>query len=271
MRVFAISLNAIDWKLRSGAMKAFMPLQFPAILGHDIAGTVETVGASVTRYHKGDRVMGYVTQAYAELIVAKEEAFALIPEGMSFETAAALPVVLLTGEQLINQGAKVKSGQTVLVTGALGSVGRSAVHAALKAGCTVIAGVRGAEKTKAMTLGVADAVAIDDESDVKRLAPYEVVADTVGGPVGKMLVALTKSGGTFATVVGVPENAKDHPDVHVTMVSSQPNSATLERLAKDVAAGEFEIPIGRSFPLKDAAEAHAVAEKGGVGKVLLIP
>ena len=101
-----------------------MPLQLPAILGRDIAGTVEAVGANVTRFHVGERVLGMVNHAYAELVAAKDEELALIPEGMSFETAASLPLVLLTGEQLVTRGAKVKAGQTVLVTGALALVGR---------------------------------------------------------------------------------------------------------------------------------------------------
>ena len=142
IRVAAISLNPIDWKLRSGDLKAFMALELPVILGRDVAGTVEAVGADVSRYHKGDRVLGLVQHGYAEMVTAKGENFALMPEAMSFETAASLPLVMLTGEQLIRQAAQVQTGQTVLVTGALGSVGRSAVHTALKAGCRVLAGVR---------------------------------------------------------------------------------------------------------------------------------
>lgn len=271
IRVAAISLNPIDWKLRSGDLKRFMPLELPTILGRDVAGTVEAVGADVSGFHKGDRVLGLVQHGYAEMVVSKTEDFALVPEGMNFEIAASLPLVMLTGDQLIRQAAQVQSGQTVLVTGALGSVGRSAVHVALQAGCRVLAGVRAQQKAEAMALGVSDAVAIDEETDLMRLAPYDVVADTVGHDVGKRLVALVGTGGVFASVLGDPENAKDRSDVRFAPMMAHADPVTLARMASEVQRGEFVIPIGRRFPLKDAALAQETAEKGGIGKVLLIP
>lgn len=271
VRVAAISLNPVDWKLRSGDLKARMPLELPTILGRDAAGTVEAVGANVSGFHIGDRVLGLVQHGYAEWVTSKAEDFAPMPEGMSFETAASLPLVTLTGEQLIRQAAQAQAGQTVLVTGALGSVGRSAVHTALKAGCRVLAGVRGAQKAEAMELGVADVVAIDDDADIGRLAPYDVVADTVGYDVAKKLVAMVRPGGVFASVLGDPPNAKDRSDVRFASMMAHPDPATLARMAQEVQQGEFEIPIGRRFPLKDAALAQETAEKGGIGKVLLIP
>jgi len=272
VRVAVSSLNPVDWKLRSGALKEYMPLELPAILGCDVAGTVEVVGADVAGYQPGDRVLGLVQiGGYAEMVTGKAEGFALMPEGMSFETAAALPLVMLTGEQLISEAAKAQAGQTVLVTGALGSVGRSAVHTALKAGCRVLAGVRANQKADALALGVADVVALDDDADLKRLAPYDVVADTVGQDAGKKLVALVSPGGVFASVLGDPPNAKDRSDVRFASMYAHADPVTLERMANEVQQGEFEIPIGRRFPLKAAAQAQETAEKGGVGKVLLLP
>jgi NADPH:quinone reductase-like Zn-dependent oxidoreductase len=271
VRVAAISLNPVDWKLRSGDLKKYMPLALPAILGRDVAGTVEAVGAEVAGFHVGDRVLGLVHHGYAEWVTSKGEYFALLPEGMSFETAASLPLVMLTGEQLIREAAAVQSGQTVLVTGALGGVGRSAVHTALKAGCRVLAGVRGAQKAKARTLGAADVVAIDDDDDLKRFAPYDVVADTVGHDVAQKLVALVRPGGVFASVLGDPPNAKERSDVRFAAMMAHSDPATLARMANDVQLGQFGIPIGRHFPLKDAALAQETAAQGGVGKVLLLP
>jgi len=271
VRVAAISLNPVDWKLRSGDLKDLMPLELPVILGRDAAGTVEAVGANVFGFHIGDRVLGLVQYGYAEWVTSKGEDFAPMPEGMSFETAASLPLVMLTGEQLIRQAAQVHAGQTILVTGALGSVGRSAVHTALKAGCRVLAGVRASQKAEALALGVADAVAIDDDGDMERLAPYDVVADTVGYDVAKKLVAQVSPGGVFASVLGDPPNAKERGDIRFASMMAHADPATLARMAQEVQQGEFEIPIGRRFPLKAAALAQETAEKGGVGKVLLIP
>lgn len=270
VRVAAISLNPIDWKLRSGNLKAYMPLELPVILGRDVAGTVEAVGTGVSDFHTGDRVLGFVRNAYAEFVTSRGEDFAPIPEGMGFETAAALPLVMLTGEQLIRQAAQAQAGQTVLVTGALGGVGRSAVHTALKAGCRVLAGVRAKQKAEAKALGVADVVAVDDDADLQRLAPYDVVADTVGHDVAAKLVALVRPGGVFASVLGDPANAKEHSDVRFASMMAHADPVMLARMAQEVQQGEFEIPIGRRFPLKDAALAQETAEKGGIGKVLLI-
>jgi NADPH:quinone reductase-like Zn-dependent oxidoreductase len=209
--------------------------------------------------------------AYAEMTVGEAADFALIPEGMDFETAASLPLVMLTGEQLVREGGKVQAGQTVLVTGALGSVGRSAVHAALKTGCRVIAGVRGSQKADVESLRVADVVALDDEADIQRLAPFDVVADTVGGAIAERLTATVKPGGIFASVVALPKDAGSYPHVQFTRIMAHPESATLSRMAAEVQNGEFSIPIGLRLPLAEAARAQAAGEKGGVGKILLIP
>jgi NADPH:quinone reductase-like Zn-dependent oxidoreductase len=98
----------------------------------------------------------------------------------------------------------------------------------------------------------------------------EVVADTIGGNVGDALMAKVKPGGTFASVVGPPPNARFHPAVKVEAFGSHPDGASMRSLAEDIANGKFKIPIDRTIPLADAAKAHAEAEKGGVGKVLLL-
>lgn len=271
VRVEAASINPVDWKLRSGHAKRMMPLEFPAILGRDVAGTVEAVGEGTTRFKVGDRVMGLVQHGYAELTTGGEEGFAPIPGGMSFETAAALPLVVLTGEQLIHEAAKVKPGQTVLVTGAVGSVGRVAVHAAMRAGARVIAGVRANQKDAAHALGVADVVDVDSPDELKALSRIDVVADTVGGDIASQLVPLMRDRGVFASVLGEPPNAKERADVRFASMMAHPDPETLARVANDVAEGQFEVPVGRRFPLHQAAEAQAIAEHGHVGKVILFP
>jgi NADPH:quinone reductase-like Zn-dependent oxidoreductase len=124
VRIRATSINPIDWKLRSGAAKERFPLELPEILGRDLSGEVDEAGASVVGFEKGMRVMGLANGTFAEYTVAKADVLAPIPDALSFEQAAALPLVLLTGTQLIERAIKLAAGQTVLVTGALGSVGR---------------------------------------------------------------------------------------------------------------------------------------------------
>ncbi len=118
-------------------------IAFPSIPGCDLAGTVLEVGEGVTAFEVGDRVMAMAPHTYAERCTVKASNLVNIPAGLEMTTAAALPLVTLMGDNLIQLGATVQPGQTVLITGALGSVGRSAVFAASQIGARIIAGVRG--------------------------------------------------------------------------------------------------------------------------------
>src|SRR5713226_5490563 len=139
VRVSATSINPADWKVRAGAVKDIIPVKFPYIPGCDLAGTVLEVGEGVTGFEPGDCVMAMAPHTYAELCTVKASNLVNIPAGLPMTTAAALPLVTLTGDNLIRLGANVQPGQTVLITGALGSVGRSAVFAASQIGARIIA------------------------------------------------------------------------------------------------------------------------------------
>src|SRR5215469_17860357 len=121
VRVSAAGVNPIDYKLRSGAMKAIMPLNFPAILGYDFSGVVRVVAPDVRDFAPGDKVFGRSASAYAQLVAADVVGIAKLPEKLALVDAAALPVILNTGEQLITKGTKIQHGQTVVITGALGA------------------------------------------------------------------------------------------------------------------------------------------------------
>ena len=153
VRVAASSVNPFDFKVRSGAMKDFIPLTFPAILGLDIAGTVESVGPGVTSFEAGDKVFALTSQAYAELRVVKAASLAKIPQGADLVNMAALPTVTMTGAQLASLALGGHTGVTLLVTGAVGNVGRSAVYTAKSRGATVIAGVLKRHVAKAQAIG----------------------------------------------------------------------------------------------------------------------
>ena len=270
IRLAASSVNPIDFKLRSGSQQKFRPLELPAVLGRDISGIVRSVGPHVTGFAPGDRVMALGNAAYAELVLMKAEDVTHVPEGLDLVEAAALPLVTLTGEQLISRGAKVQAGETVLVTGAIGGVGRTAVFVAKKAGGHVLAGVRKSQLKQAEELGADGVLALDDQAAMEKLGFIDAVADTVGGETAEKLMAKVKPGGVFASVLGPPANAKMHPTVRVEAVRVVPDAATLRVLAEDVAAGRFRIPIDRMVPLEDAGNAQAAAEKGGLGKILLL-
>ncbi len=270
VRQAATSVNPVDWKMRSGAAKERFPVEFPGILGRDVAGVVRALGPKVTGFAPGDKVIALAPNTYAELVVVKAADLVHLPEGLDLIQAAALPLVTLTGEQLISRGAKIQSGQTILVTGAIGAVGRTAVFVAKKAGAKVIAGVRTSQLKEAAGLGADEVLALDDEAAIAQLGFVDAIADTVNGETAQKLIAKVKQGGTFASVLGPPANAKLHPTVHVESVRAVPDAAMLRTLAEDIHAGRFNIPIDRMLPLEKAGEAQAAAEKGGIAKVLLL-
>jgi NADPH:quinone reductase-like Zn-dependent oxidoreductase len=271
IRIAATSINPIDYKIRSGDAKARFPVEFPAILGRDVSGVVRAVGAKVTGFAPGDKVIALGWATYAELAVLKASLLTHVPDGLDLVEAAALPLVTLTGEQLISRGTKIQAGQTVLVTGALGGVGRTAVFVAKKTGAIVIAGVRKHRLKEAETLGADQVLALDDDAAMESLGFIDAVADTVNHETAQKLLGKVKPGGVFASVLGPPANAALHPTVRIEPVMCVPDPAMLRTLAEDLAAGKFKVPIDRVLPLAEAGKGQKAAEKGGIGKVLLVP
>jgi NADPH:quinone reductase-like Zn-dependent oxidoreductase len=270
IKTVATSVNPIDWKVRSGARQKDFPLAFPAILGRDVSGVVVSVGPDVRNVKVGDRVVAFSNATYAELVAVAGSLVTHLPDGADATNAAAIPLIALTGDQLVRHAAGVQAGQTVVITGALGSVGRAAVHSAKKLGAHVIAGVRTRQLTEARSLGVADVLAIDDEAAIGKLV-VDAVADTVGGAVAANLLARVKAGGRFGYASVLPEGkAAMYPQVKVTRVLAQPDPSKVREFLDDLRDGKFVLPIGRKLPLRDAAEGHRLGEKGGVGKILLI-
>ncbi len=271
VRVSATSINPADWKVRSGAVKDIIPVEFPYILGCDLAGTVREVGEGVTSFEPGDRVMAMVLHTYAELCTVKATDLVKIPDSLEMTTAATLPLVNITGDRLIRLGAKAQPGQTILITGAVGSVGRSAVFAALEIGARIIAGVRGKQLDAARRLpGVIEAIAIDDDTEIDKLGPLDCVADTIGGELTDKLLARVKPGGTFGCFFSQPQDAARHPTIHINTVFAQADTATIVlHYAEAVRDGKLTIPIDHIVPLADAAEAQVAAEKGGIAKIVL--
>jgi NADPH:quinone reductase-like Zn-dependent oxidoreductase len=271
VQVAATSINPFDIKRRSGEAKAFAPIGFPGIVGVDLAGTVISCGPKVEAFSPGDRVFGMADRTYAERCVAKAEWLAKIPDGLDLVEAAALPLVTTTGYQLITKGAHAEGGQTVLVTGALGSVGRSAVFTAKSLGAKVIAGVRKKQFAQAEALKFAGVVAVDDQDALASLEMLDAVADTVNGTTAEQLIGKVKAGGIFASVLGAPQNSAQYASVKVIPVYASSDTEALLEMAKAVVEGKLSFPIVAKRPLKDAAEAHRLVEKGVNGKILLVP
>jgi len=269
--VGAASLNPIDWKMRSGVAKDHFPVSFPAVLGRDVAGIVRDLGEGVKDFAIGDRVFALTWATYAELCVVKAADLAKIPEGLDITTAAAVPLASCTGDQLIRNATAVQPGQTILLTGAVGSVGRCALFCAREIGAKVIAGVRKSQIEEAKSLGATEAIDLSDDSAIARLGTVDGVADGVGGNVAPKLLGKVKPGGNYGSLLGPPRDATLHPTINIKTMTAQPNSSTYIHYGEAMRDNKLTLPIDRVMPLRDAAEAHAAGEKGGVGKIILTP
>jgi NADPH:quinone reductase-like Zn-dependent oxidoreductase len=270
VRVAAASVNPIDCKRRAGLTKDFYPMQFPSLIGIDMSGTVVKVGPGVVIFTEGDQVFAMADNTYAELCVVKGDVLADIPMGLDTIEAAALPLVTVTGNQLL-AATEIRAGQTVLVVGAIGNVGRSAVFTAKDRGAIVIAGVLKRQMDEAKNIGADQVVATDDDAAIANLAPLDAVADTVGGKIAETLIAKVKQGGVYSSVVGPPRNSAEYPSVKVVKVFSHFDRGTLQYMAEAVRDGKLVIPISERLPLSKAAEAQKAVEKGSAGKILLVP
>jgi len=270
IRVAAASINPVDLMQRSGGTKAYFPIEFPGVIGWDLSGAILKVGPGVKDFSVGDKVFAWAFHTYAELCVVKTEILAKVPDGLDMVESAALPLVTMTGSELISVASGVKAGQTILISGAVGSVARAAVCTAKDKGAVVIAGVRKDQLDEAKSLGVDQTVALDDEAAFKVLPPVDVVANTVRGKTAERLLGKVKENGTFASVTGVPDNAKDFPSVRCVAFVSKQHPNTLLYMANAVKEGRLKIPISKKLPLKDARQGHTMVEKGTTGKILLV-
>lgn len=270
VKTIAVSINPIDWKLRRGDLKEMMPLELPAILGRDLSGEVVALGEGVTDLRIGERVFGLVNHTYAEYVACKAEDLARIPDALDAINAAALPLVLLTGSQVIEVGIHPRQGETILITGAIGGVGRTAVHVAKQHGVHVIAGVRSSQKKEAEVLGADRIIALDDEKEIAGLPVLDAVADMVGHEIIGRILPHIKKNGVLATVLGAPASAEGR-DLRTVPVWAQPDAKRLEQLGSEVAQGLFSIPISKKLKLSQIGEAQRLAEKGGIGKIVLTP
>ena len=271
VRVAAAGVNPVDALERSGQTKDWRPVQFPGVLGWDLSGAVEKLGAGIEGFSVGDQVLAWAYHTYAELCAVKAGLLVKVPKGMNLVDAAALPLVTMTGSQLIYVGADVKPSQTVLVSGAAGSVGRSAVFAAKDRGAVVIAGVLKKQLDSVQIPGADRVVALDDPATFAEVQPVDITANTVRGKTAEDLMAKVRSGGTFASVTGAPANAAKYPQVRTVAFVSKQDTKNLEYTVEAVRAGTLTIPIGSRLALRNAAEAHAALAKGGAGKIVLLP
>ena len=278
----AASVNPVDWKVRAGELKLITGRTFPKTLGSDFAGVVERLGTGVTEPSVGARVYGITPVmmrkpgAHAERLAVARKRLRLMPDSMSFEQAAALPIAGLTALNGLRKCGELH-GKAVLINGGTGGVGHFAVQIAKARGATVTAVCSERNAGRARSLGADVVIDYRKQDFTAGSVRYDVVFDAFGHLKYSDVARVFSDDGTLVTtlpalpliaravwqkVVGgrhriVPGNLRDHPEDY----------AELERL---LAEGSVKPVIDKIFPLAEAAQAYAALEAGGtVGKVII--
>jgi NADPH:quinone reductase-like Zn-dependent oxidoreductase len=269
--VRAAGVNPIDWKIRSGEMAAFMPVDLPRVVGSDVAGVVDEVGDGVTDASVGDEVFGSAvgggTAEYAVL-----DQYARKPAGLDWAEAAGLPVAVETAVRALDL-LGLERGQTILVNGAAGGVGIAAVQFANARGARVIGTASEANHDFLRDLGAEPTTYGDGLVDrVRALAPdgVDLALDTAGRGALPALIELTGSPENVVTIADFA--AAPGLGVRVTPGAEGRSWQALGQAAELHEQGRFTMPVARTLAFAEAPAAHRLSESGHVrGKLVLIP
>ncbi|QCJ01054.1 NADP-dependent oxidoreductase [Agrobacterium larrymoorei] len=278
VRVRSASVNEIDWRLRDGYLKLITGWRFPRGMGMDFAGVVEQVGPEVSRFAIGDRVMGIAPLrtpgAFAEALITREGQTLLMPDGLDFEAAAALPTVGVTAWRGLLKYGRLQSGQSVFINGAMGGVGRAAAQIARAKGASVIAGRVGPDDILA-----AGAAGIDPAISYKGPIPpelrhqFDIVFDCHGSLTPAEGDLLVQPGGVILDTN--PSGRKRLLAIlsrRRKMVFGSMSAKEIQPAVDLASAGQLRIPVGRAIGLEDAIAQIAAMEqgKGGKGKTVIV-
>jgi NADPH2:quinone reductase len=291
IKVAWAGVNPADWKNRQGMLAAFRPYTFPCIVGFDAAGTVDALGEGVTGFAPGDRVVTPTNQgqggpgSYAEYTLASIDKVARVPDGLSLQQAAALPVAALTAWQGVMERGGVKQGDRILIHGGSGGVGSFAVQFAHNAGAEVAATCSTPNVDYVKGLGAAEVIDYREQDIPDALARWapdgvDLLVDAVGVSTLPNALDLLRPGGCL---VRIP-TLNDDGDPAAAMAESEQRglrqvfstmddtdcAAALERIMAMIISGDIQMPPLETHPLQQVAEVHRQLEQGhNRGKIVL--
>lgn len=274
VRVRAAGVNPADWKTRArGAFAAGATPPF--VLGFDVAGVVEAVGAGVTVFRPGDEVFGMPrfpnpASAYAEYVTGPARHFAPRPRGLDHVQAGALPLAALTAWQALVDTADVRPGQRVLIHAAAGGVGHLAVQIAKARGAYVIGTASAAKHDLVRSLGADELIDYRTQDVADTVRDVDVVLDAVGNASLRPL----RRGGTFVSILPLdddfPAREAEEAGVRAVFMLVEPDRQGLREISALVEEGRLRVIVDATFPLERAAEAHTLGETGRTtGKIVL--
>jgi len=280
VRIHAAGVNPTDWKHRAGLPWMSEPVP---VLGWDVAGVVEQVGSGVTLYEPGDEVFGMLPYprgagAYAEYAKAPTRSFARKPANLDHVRAAALPLAALTAHQALVDTADVQPGQRVLVHAAAGGVGHLAVQIAKARGAHVIGTASAAKHDLLRELGADELIDYRTVDFAEVLDDVDVVLDTLAGDARTRSLGVLRAGGVLVSLVaGDPESdaadAKQAAELGVRLkgLMVEADHAGMRAVARLVEQGALRVHVDATFPLAEAAAAHAHGETGRTtGKIVIL-
>jgi NADPH:quinone reductase-like Zn-dependent oxidoreductase len=274
IRVRAMGVNPVDWRLRSGAARKHMDLAMPAILGGDIAGEVEQIGDGVEGFKAGDAVYAMIglAGAYAQYVSIKASIVAPKPKTMSMVEAASVPLVALTAWQGLFEHGKLHHGQTVLVHAAAGGVGIFAVQFAKASGARVIGTTSAKNADFVKSLGADQTIDYKSVAFEKEVSGVDMVVDLLGGEVAERSIAVLKPGGVLIQISPSPAAAEKAKAAGVTAIPVRvhPDGGQLREIASLIDAHKVKTSIAATFPLAETGRAHELSKEGHTrGKIVL--
>jgi NADPH:quinone reductase-like Zn-dependent oxidoreductase len=264
--IYAASVNAADYKVRQGGgAYGRSTVTLPHILGRDFSGVVSAVGPGVTDLRVGDAVFGVCDQgiegAYAEKIAIKAAIIAKKPARLGHVEAAAMALTSITAEWALEDIAKLKPGETILIQGGAGGVAGFAIQLAKHLGATVIATASARNHDYVRRLGADRIIDYNKDDFTKVVSDCDVAFDTVGGDVQVRSYEVLKPGGRLVWIAPAPAGFQPpRNDVQVLRPNVARDRAHLERMLALLDAGAVTPPAITRFKLADAAEAHRISE-----------
>ncbi|WP_327434031.1 NADP-dependent oxidoreductase [Streptomyces sp. NBC_01236] len=277
VRVRAAGVNPTDWKHRATGGFLGEP---PFVLGWDVSGVVEATGIGVALFKPGDEVFGMLRYpfghgSHAEYVTAPARFFALKPSGIDHTQAGALPLVSLTAWQALTEQANLRAGQRVLIHAAAGGVGHVAVQIAKALGAYVIGTASAGKHDFLRGIGVDEAIDYQNVDFTEAVKDVDVVLDTIGGETAVRSLRVLRPGGVVVSILPVgsdefPEEA-ERLGVRAVRMLVDADHTGMTAIADLVEAGKLRATIAETFPLADAAKAHALGDTGRTtGKLVLL-